>query len=127
VCGDDLPNEEALWVPSYPRKRVSRLIRRGERILDSRTRTDKEFTLKVISKYTREKDPKILSETYDYYSKDAFEKLPYVTDEGMKMVFEQMSDSIPGWKDLKASSFVGMRILKDLDGSGFVQQLYGSK
>ncbi|MGE5305915.1 MAG: ABC transporter substrate-binding protein [Alphaproteobacteria bacterium] len=92
-----------------------------------RTRTDKLFTERVISKYTREKDPKILSETYDYYSKDAFDKLPYVTDEGMKLVFEQMSDTIPGWKDLKPSSFVDMRILKELDGSGFVQQLYGSK
>jgi NitT/TauT family transport system substrate-binding protein len=92
-----------------------------------RTRTDKEFTVKVISKYTREKDSKILSDTYDYYSKDAFDRVPYVTDEGMKMVFEQMSDTIPGWKDLKSSSFVDMRILKELDGSGFVQQLYGSK
>jgi len=92
-----------------------------------RTRTDKDFTVKVISKYTREKDAKILSDTYDYYSKDAFDRLPYVTDEGMKMVFEQMSDTIPGWKDLKPSSFVDMRILKELDGAGFVQQLYGSK
>jgi NitT/TauT family transport system substrate-binding protein len=92
-----------------------------------RTRTDKSFTERVISKYTREKDPKILSETYDYYSKDAFDKLPYVTDEGMKLVFEQMSDAIPGWKHLKPSSFVDMRILKELDASGFVQQLYGSK
>lgn len=92
-----------------------------------RTRTDKEFTVKVISKYTREKDSKILSDTYDYYSKDAFDRLPYVTDEGMKMVFEQMSDAVPGWKDLKSASFVDMRILKELDASGFVQQLYGSK
>jgi NitT/TauT family transport system substrate-binding protein len=92
-----------------------------------RMKTDKPFTLRVITKYTREKDPRILSETYDYYSKDAFDKLPYVTDDGMKMVFEQMSDSIAGWKDLKSSSFVDMRILKELDGSGFVQQLYGSK
>ena len=84
-----------------------------------RTRTDKSFTERVISKYTREKDPKILSETYDYYSKDAFDKLPYVTDEGMKLVFEQMSDAIPGWKHLKPSSFVDMRILKELDASGF--------
>jgi len=92
-----------------------------------RTRTDKGFTVKVISKYTREKDSKILSDTYDYYSKDAFDRVPYVTDEGMKMVFEQMSDTIPGWKDLKSASFVDMRILKELDASGFVQQLYGSK
>lgn len=92
-----------------------------------RTRTDKEFTVKVISKYTGEKDPKILSDTYDYYGKDAFERLPYVTEEGMKMVFEQMSDTIAGWKDLKASNFVDMRILKELDGSGFINQLYGSK
>lgn len=92
-----------------------------------RTRTDKEFTVKVIGKYTREQDPKILSDTYDYYGKDAFERLPYVTDDGMKMVFEQMSDTIPGWKGLKASGFVDMRILKELDASGFVNQLYGSK
>lgn len=59
--------------------------------------------------------------------KDAFERLPLVSDEGMKMVFEQMSDTVSGWKDLKASSFVDMRILKELDGSGFVKQLYGSK
>lgn len=92
-----------------------------------RTRTDKDFTVRVISKYTREKDPKILSETYDYYSKDAFDPVPSVTDEGMKLVFEQMSDSIAGWKDLKPSSFVDMRILKELDSSGFVRQLYDSK
>ncbi len=92
-----------------------------------RTRTDKEFTVKVISKYTREKDPKILSDTYDYYSKDAFDRVPYVTDEGMKMVFEQMSDTIPGWKELKSSHFVDTRVLKELEASGFIQQLYGSK
>ncbi len=92
-----------------------------------RARTDKEFTVRVISKYTGEKDAKILSDTYDYYGQDAFERLPYVTDEGMKMVFEQMSDAITAWKDLKASSFVNMRILKELDGSGFIKQLYGLK
>ncbi len=92
-----------------------------------KTRTDKEFTMKIISKYTGEKDPKILGDTYDYYGKDAFEKLPYVTNDGMKLVFEQLSDTIAGWKDLKASSFVDMRILKELDGSGFINQLYGSK
>jgi hypothetical protein len=38
-----------------------------------------------------------------------------------------MSDTIPGWRDVKPSSFVDMRILKELDAAGFVQQLYGSK
>lgn len=92
-----------------------------------RTRTDKDFTMKVISKYTKEKNPKILSETYDYYGKDLFEKLPYVTDEGMKIVFKQLSDKIPPDKNLKAVDFVDMRILKELDHSGFINELYESR
>lgn len=92
-----------------------------------RTRTDKEFTMKVISKYTKEKNPKILSETYDYYGKDLFEKLPYVTEEGMKIVFEQLSDKIPPHKEMRPSDFVDMRILRELDKSGFINELYGSR
>jgi ABC-type nitrate/sulfonate/bicarbonate transport system substrate-binding protein len=92
-----------------------------------RTRTDKGFTLKAISRYTKKRDPKILSDTYDYYGKDTFEKLPYVTEEGMKIVFEQLSDQIVRYKDLKASDFVDMRILKELADSGFINELYGSK
>ncbi len=92
-----------------------------------RTRTDKDFTVKVISKYTGEKDPKILSDTYDYYARDAYEPLPYVTEDGMKIVFEQFAETIPGWRDLKASNYVDMRILKEIESSGFIKQIYGSK
>jgi NitT/TauT family transport system substrate-binding protein len=92
-----------------------------------RTRTDKEFTVKVIAKYTGEKDRKILSDTYDYYANDAFEKVPYVTDDGMKLVFEQLSGAVTGGKDLKAAGLVDMRLLKEIDASGFVNRLYGTK
>ena len=43
MCENDLHNEEAGWVPSYPRKRVSRLIRRKTN-LDSRLRGNDEST-----------------------------------------------------------------------------------
>ena len=41
ACRDDLQNEEAAWDPSYPRKRVSRLMRRRTN-LDSRVRGNDE-------------------------------------------------------------------------------------
>jgi hypothetical protein len=41
ICGEDLENEKAASVPSYPRKRVSRPIR-GRANLDSRVRGNDE-------------------------------------------------------------------------------------
>ena len=61
------------------------------------------------------------------HGKDAFEKVPYVRDEGMKLVFERLFEHRRELERFAGCRLCDMRLLRELEGSGFVNRLYGSK
>jgi hypothetical protein len=80
---------------------------------------------KVLVKYLGSQDKEILERTYDLISAD--DKLPpkqYPTLEGLKNILEPLAQTDPKAKAAKPEDFVDMRFIKELDESGFIDDLY---
>jgi NitT/TauT family transport system substrate-binding protein len=92
-----------------------------------RFKTDRQTSLKVLSKYLGLKEKDILDKTYE--GAIAENKLPakqYPTTEGIKTILEPLKND-PRAKALRAEDFVDMRFIKELDDSGYIDKLYKGK
>jgi len=90
-----------------------------------RIKTDRETAKKVLLKYLGPQDKDVLERRYDYASAD--ERLPpkqYPTLEGIKNILESLAETDPKAKATKPEDFVDMSFIKELDESGFVDDLY---
>ena len=90
-----------------------------------RLKTDRETGMKVLAKYLSLQDKEILQKAYDDGTTD--EILPpkqYPTLEGVKKILEPLGETDPKAKSAKAEDFVDARFVKELDESGFVDDLY---
>jgi len=90
-----------------------------------RIKTDREAGIKVLAKYLASPDKEILQRTYDDISGD--EKVPpkqYPSLEGIKNILEPLAETDPKAKTAKPEDFVDMRFIKELDESGFIDDLY---
>jgi ABC-type nitrate/sulfonate/bicarbonate transport system substrate-binding protein len=93
-----------------------------------RIKTDRDTGKKVLVKYLGSQDKEILERTYDLASAD--DKLPpkqYPTLEGIKNILEPLAQTDPKAKAAKPEDFVDMRFIKELDESGFIDELYKGK
>jgi len=90
-----------------------------------RIKTDREMGKRVLLKYLGPQDKDILERRYDYASAD--DRLPlkqYPTLEGIKNILEPLAETDPKAKAAKPEDFVDIRFIKELDESGFVDELY---
>jgi ABC-type nitrate/sulfonate/bicarbonate transport system substrate-binding protein len=90
-----------------------------------RIKTDREMGSKVLVKYLGSHDKEILERTYALNSAD--DKLPpkqYPTLEGLKNILEPLVETDSKAKAAKPEDFVDMRFIKELDESGFIDDLY---
>ncbi|HEY7166268.1 MAG TPA: ABC transporter substrate-binding protein [Candidatus Binatia bacterium] len=89
-------------------------------------KTDRGAGLKVLDKYLGGfKDREVLEKSYDRSVTD--DKLPpkaYPSLEGIKTILDGMAKTDPKAKSAKPEDFVDMRFLKELDQSGFIDNLY---
>jgi len=109
--------------PDIVRKYVKSQIEAVHRI-----KTDRETRKKVLVKYLGSPDKEILERTYDLISAD--DKLPpkqYPTLEGIKNILEPLAETDAKAKAAKPEDFVDIRFIKELDESGFVDDLYKGK
>ena len=93
-----------------------------------RLKTDREAGIKVLSKYLALQDKEILQKTYEDGVND--EILPpkqYPTLEGIKKILEPLAETDPKAKSAKPEEFVDVRFVKELDESGFVDDLCKGK
>src|SRR5215510_10237151 len=88
-------------------------------------KTDREAAIRVLAKYQALEDKEILQKTYHDISTD--DRLPpkqYPTLEGLKNILEPLAETDPKAKAAKPEDFVDMRFIKELDESGFIDELY---
>jgi NitT/TauT family transport system substrate-binding protein len=88
-------------------------------------KTDREAGLKVLAKYLTLQDNEILQKAYDDGVND--EILPrkqYPTIEGIKNILEGLADTDPKAKTARPEEFMDARFVKELDESGFTDNLY---
>src|ERR1051325_11179254 len=91
-----------------------------------RFKTDKNFSLKVLAKYTRIAEPEALEETYQHYAIRVMPRVPYPTTKGIQTVLDEIATRNPKAKTLTPANFIDTMFLNELEQSGFVKQLYGS-
>jgi ABC-type nitrate/sulfonate/bicarbonate transport system substrate-binding protein len=91
-----------------------------------RLKTDKNFSLKVLAKYTRITEPESLEETYQHYAIKVMPRIPYPTVKGIQTVLDEIGTRNPKAKTLSPSSFIDVSYLNELEQSGFIKNLYGN-
>jgi ABC-type nitrate/sulfonate/bicarbonate transport system substrate-binding protein len=89
-------------------------------------RTQRDFSIKVLEKYTRTSDYKKLAQTYDTYA-PFLERIPYVDLKGIENILLEIAPRHPSAKGRKPAEFVDHRYVKELEDSGFFRTLYGER
>lgn len=87
--------------------------------------TDREFTYKVLGKYLRLSDRKILDSAYNSEIK-ALEPRLDIKPDGFQAILDEVSKVDPRAKKFKAEELIDRRYLEELDKSGFFAKLWGS-
>jgi NitT/TauT family transport system substrate-binding protein len=82
-----------------------------------------ELAIKVTQKYTGIKDPAILASTVNFYA-PKLARIPYPTVGGIRFVLDQIAARDPRAKSVVPEAFMDLRFVKQLEDSGFIQQLY---
>jgi NitT/TauT family transport system substrate-binding protein len=119
------PNTPLSTTRSYIKSNREALIRflralgEGQR----RLRTDKDFSVNVLSKYTKTTDPEILEELYRIYGvRYTGQQIPYVRSEGVEEVLKGMDSKET--RQTKPADFIDNSLLKEVEQTGFFQKLY---
>ncbi|MGH7782518.1 MAG: ABC transporter substrate-binding protein [Candidatus Binatia bacterium] len=88
--------------------------------------TDKEYTLKILSKYLRIADRKILESSYEA-ELPALEQRLDIREEAIQPVLEDVAQSDPRAKNFKPQQLIDRAYLDDMVRSGFLDKLWASK
>lgn len=88
-----------------------------------RVKADREFAIKVLGKMLRSSDREILEETYRVFAA-LYEKTPYPALEGIQPILDEISTQIPKAKSYKPENFVDTSIVRQLEQSGFIGNVY---
>ncbi len=88
-----------------------------------RFKTDKAFAKKLVAKYLRIEDEKVLEETHQLFS-DLFEKAPYIKREGLVSLVQILAEKDPKLETVKVDSIVEDRFVRELETSGLMKNLY---
>ena len=88
--------------------------------------TDKEFTYKVLGKYLRVTDRKVLDASYNTEIK-AVEPRLEIRPEGIQGILDEVAKVDPRARKVKAEDLIDRRYVDEMEKSGFFDRLWGSK
>lgn len=88
--------------------------------------TDKEFTLKVLGKFLRINDRKILESTYESEVVAVEQRLDIRAD-SLQAVLEEIAPTDARAKNINPQQLIDRKYLDGMDKSGFYESLWGSK
>jgi NitT/TauT family transport system substrate-binding protein len=88
--------------------------------------TDREYTYKVLGKYLRIDDRKLLEESYNVEIK-ALEPRLAIKPEGLQSTLDEIAPTDPRAKTVKPQEMIDTRYLDEMENSGFMDQLWGGK
>lgn len=86
-------------------------------------KTNRDETVRILSKYLKIQDRDALAEIYDLYQ-NVLAPLPLSTVEGMQMLLGWMGQRDPRAKETRVEQFIDSTILREIEKSGFVSSLY---
>ena len=88
--------------------------------------TDKEYIYKVLEKYLRIDDRKLLEASYNVEIK-ALEPRLAMKPEGFQSTLDEIAPTDPRAKTIKPQEMIDTRYLDEMEKSGFFEQLWGGK
>jgi NitT/TauT family transport system substrate-binding protein len=126
AIGVDYQGAGVVTTKSYMRERPDTLRAYLKAYIEglARFKTDKEFSLKVLAKYSRIDEREMLEETYRHYAVNVMPQVPYPTMKGIQMVLDEIGSRSPKTREISPASLVDLTYLKELDQSGFIKRLY---
>jgi hypothetical protein len=86
-------------------------------------KTDKEYAKTLFKKNLGVADPEGLERAYHDYS-NIFPQAPYPTPDGVKTMLDDLAPRNPKAAAADPKAFVDQSLIKELDASGFIKQLY---
>lgn len=87
-------------------------------------KTDKDATLKIISKFTRITNPDSLERTHQAFAR-LLPETPSPSPEGVKTYIDYLAASRPEAAKANPKEFVDSSFVQEVQASGFIRQLYG--
>ena len=88
--------------------------------------TDKEYVYKVLEKYLRIDDRKLLEASYNVEIK-ALEPRLAMKPEGFQSALDEIAPTDPRAKTIKPQEMIDTRYLDEMEKSGFFEQLWGGR
>ena len=86
-------------------------------------KSHKDESLKLMAKYLRIMDRQVLESQYEENVSKLYVKKPYPSLEGVRTILESQSKNEKA-KSMKVEQFVDMSIVRELDESGFIDNVY---
>lgn len=87
-------------------------------------KTEKEPSIKILSKYLQTTDREALEETYKEIALKVVPEKPYPTLAGIQTILDELAKKNPKAKSARPEEFVDMSFVKKLDDEGFFERLY---
>ena len=89
-------------------------------------KTHRKETLDVLAKYLRTDDKEVLDDTYESIVQTLVPEKPYPTQKGVQIILRELGAKDPAARSARPEQFIDTTIVKELDGSGFIDRLYKS-
>lgn len=89
-------------------------------------KTHRKETLDVLAKYLRTDDREVLDDTYESIVQTLVPEKPYPTVKGVQIILRELGAKDPAARSARPEQFIDASIVKELDGSGFIDRLYKS-
>ncbi len=104
-------------------RRVMRSLLEGIKIY----KTDRDFSLKALEKYTRNKDQKALTALWEEFGNGVIQRVPYADAAGLKFVLDEVALRRPEARKMNVEELIDNRFVKELEDNGFVKAIYGGR
>jgi NitT/TauT family transport system substrate-binding protein len=86
-------------------------------------KTHKEDSIKILRKYSRLEDRKVLEESWEWQAK-YMPDAPYPPADGYQLVLQDMAEKNPKAAQANVKDYIDTRFIKELEDSGFIKALY---
>jgi NitT/TauT family transport system substrate-binding protein len=87
-------------------------------------KTQRAFSVQVMSKYMRNNDLALVNDLYDLYIVRHMQKIPVPTPEPIETVLDQLAETDPRAATLRPEQFIDFRFFQEMNKDGFLQKLW---
>jgi NitT/TauT family transport system substrate-binding protein len=87
-------------------------------------KTQRAFSVQVMSKYMRNNDLALVNDLYELYLIQNMQRIPRPSPESIKTVLDQLAETDARAATLRPEQFMDARFFQEMDKDGFIQKLW---